>query len=202
MFITTVSLPERILAHFKHLAEGTPLSAKALLGMGSRAAVDQALSRLTRGGVLSRVARGVYIRPRKTRFGLVHPETATLVQAWAAARAEIVVPAGASEANGLGLTRQVPIRSVYLTAGPNRTLQLGGQTVELQHAPGWKLALPGQRAGAALRAVEWLGERHAPEAVIKLRAALSGSERRALLGAIRGHMPAWLAASMAALAAS
>ena len=35
-------------------------------------------------------------------------------------------------ANDLGLTTQVPIRSVYLTSGRSRTMSLGKQIVELR----------------------------------------------------------------------
>jgi hypothetical protein len=46
------NLAHQILTHAATLAEGASLSAKALLHLGSRAAVDQALSRLARGGEL------------------------------------------------------------------------------------------------------------------------------------------------------
>lgn len=39
-------LTEQILEHAKQLPEGTPVAAKSLLYLGTRAAVDQALSRL------------------------------------------------------------------------------------------------------------------------------------------------------------
>jgi hypothetical protein len=43
-----VTLPEFILLHAKSLPEGGVLSPKEFLHMGSRDAVDQALSRLTK----------------------------------------------------------------------------------------------------------------------------------------------------------
>ena len=49
-------LTEQILAHATGLPEGMPVSAKGLLHLGNRAAVDQALSRLSE--------RGQLIRPR------------------------------------------------------------------------------------------------------------------------------------------
>lgn len=57
-----MSLPSLILERSHSLPEGTILSPKEFLHLGSRAAVDQAFSRLARGGVLSRVARGIYVR--------------------------------------------------------------------------------------------------------------------------------------------
>ena len=53
-------LTEQILAHATGLPEGAPVSAKSLLHLGNRAAVDQALSRLSERGQLIRAGRGVY----------------------------------------------------------------------------------------------------------------------------------------------
>jgi len=43
-------LTEQILSHATGLPDGAPVSAKSLLHLGNRAAVDQALSRLTERG--------------------------------------------------------------------------------------------------------------------------------------------------------
>ena len=50
------TLPESILLHAQSLPEGGVLSPKEFLHLGTRAAVDQALSRLTKEGQLLRVA--------------------------------------------------------------------------------------------------------------------------------------------------
>ena len=62
-------LPKHIMEHARGLPEATPLCAGALLHLGHRAAIDQALSRLARSGELMRICRGVYMRPLRTRFG-------------------------------------------------------------------------------------------------------------------------------------
>lgn len=54
--MTVSNLVQHILAHAASLPEGAGLSAKALLHLGSRAAVDQTLSRLARSGELVRAA--------------------------------------------------------------------------------------------------------------------------------------------------
>lgn len=53
---------------------------------GSRAAVDQTLSRLARSGELLRAGRGVYVLPVKGKFGARAPEVAKVVQEWASQR--------------------------------------------------------------------------------------------------------------------
>ena len=49
--------------HASESLEGAPLCPNTLLHLGSRAAVDQALSRFARSGRLNRVCQGVYMRP-------------------------------------------------------------------------------------------------------------------------------------------
>src|ERR1700675_1490252 len=66
-------LATRIIEHGNGLPEGTPVVAKELLHLGSRAAVDQALSRLVRRGTLMRAGRGIYVRPVESRFGARPP---------------------------------------------------------------------------------------------------------------------------------
>ncbi|KAK0341641.1 hypothetical protein LTR94_025551, partial [Friedmanniomyces endolithicus] len=120
---------DQILSTFSDLPEGEPLSAKALLHLGSRAAVDQALARLTRRGQIIRLERGQYVRPVQTRFGKRSPEVEKTVQALAESLGEIITANGAAAANRLGLSVQVPVRPVYLTSGRSRTLNFGKQTV-------------------------------------------------------------------------
>ena len=80
-------LTEQILSHAAGLPEGAPVSAKSLLHLGNRAAVDQALSRLTERGQLVRAGRGVYLRPIASRFGTRTPSVEQAVEALATQRA-------------------------------------------------------------------------------------------------------------------
>ena len=119
------TLPEAILIHARSLPEGGLVSPKEFLHMGTRAAIDQALSRLTKEGKLLRVARGAYAAPVSSRFGTRAPAPEKVVEALAAQSGEVIASHGAIAANTLGLTQQVPIREVYLTSGLTRTLKLG-----------------------------------------------------------------------------
>ena len=102
-------------------------------------------------------------------------------------------------ANLLGLTGQVPVKRVFLTSGPSRTLTLGRERIELRHAPPWQLVLAGRRAGEAVRALAWLGRDRAGAATGVLRERLSEDERREL-GSVSAQMPGWLAGPVNAAA--
>ena len=101
------TLPESILLHAESLSEGGVLSPKEFLHLGGRAAVDQALSRLTKEGKLLRVARGTYVVPVSSRFGTRAPAPEKVMEALAARSGEVVTPHGASAANALGDRKSV-----------------------------------------------------------------------------------------------
>lgn len=192
------SLATQILAYAATLPAGAILQPKGLLHLGTRAAVDQALSRLARSGELLRLGRGVYARPVTTAFGTRSPGVEQVVQAIAESHGETVVPTGAAEANALGLTTQVPVRQVFLTSGRTRRLTLGAQTVELRHAPTWLLYAPNRPAGRAIRALHALGAREATQHAAEAYAKLT-PEARAEVLQVRASLPTWLAMSVSAV---
>lgn len=192
-------LTEQILEYAKRLPEGTPVAAKGLLHLGSRAALDQALSRLANRGQLIRAGRGLYLLPVTSRFGTRAPSVEQAVEALASQRGEIIVSSGAAAANNLGLTTQVPVRSVYLTSGRTRKMSFGKQVVELRHAPRWQLALAQRPAGEAVRALAWLGPEKAEAALHTLKWKLPPAAFSELVAAAP-QLPTWLARSVGKVA--
>lgn len=192
-------LVQSIVAAAQALPEGGLLSPKEFLHLASRAAVDQALTRLTREEKLLRVGRGVYALPVQGRFGTRPPSAQTVVDAIAAASGEVVVPSGATEANALGLTTQVPVRQVFLTSGPSRTLRLGQQSLEFKHGAPWQLLMGNRPAGMAIRALGWLGQDQAASALQTLHSSLPATEWDAMRAA-RAAMPSWMARAVSEVA--
>lgn len=186
------SLAQAILSAAQALPEGGLLSPKEFLHLGSRAAVDQTLTRLTREGKLLRIGRGAYALPVQSRFGTRPPSTQTVVQAIESVSGEVVVASGAAEANALGLTTQVPTREVFLTSGPSRKLRLGNRSIELKHASRWQLVLGKRPAGMAIRALSWLGPEQTSTALQALWSKLP-AEEWAALHAARATLPSWMA---------
>ena len=133
------SVQAGILSHLKRRPRAWVFSAKDFLSLGTRAAVDQALSRMAKGGQIRRVARGLYDRPRVSAV-LNAPAPARLDAVMdAVARKDDVtlVPDGSVHANQLGLTTAVPARPIYLTTGRSRVVSVGKRAIELKHMPNW-----------------------------------------------------------------
>ncbi len=106
------------------------------------------------------------MRTFRTRFGLRGPEIEKGIPALSALWGETIVPAGGSAANVLGLSTQIPIRSVYLTSGADRRLHFGSVEVFLRHAPRWQLVAPHRPAGDLVRAFTLL-HRHEIEGALE-----------------------------------
>ena len=81
------------------------------------------------------------------------PSAVKMAEGLANQRGETIVSHGAAAATALGLTRQVPMRAVYLTSGLSRRLKLGVQMIEFRHAPIWQLIFPGRTAGEVVRSL-------------------------------------------------
>lgn len=197
IYISDMNIAEQILAHAATMPEGAPLTAKGLLHLGSRAATDQALSRLARQGKLMRSGQGMYVRPIEGRFGTRAPSPEKVVTEAAKLRGETVASHGAVAANRLGLTTQVPVRTIYLTSGRSRRMKLGAQSIELKHVPRWQLTNAGRPSGEVVRALAWAGRPHAHEILARIKRELPAEVREELV-ASRAALPEWLAETISA----
>ena len=191
------SLPASIMEIACQSPEGAPLCPNAFLHLGSRPAVDQALSRLARSGRLNRICQGIYVYPIQTRFGPRPPATEKVIAFLGDLWGETIVPSGGAAANAFGLTTQVPVQAVYLTSGPNRNLKLGESKVELRHAPRWQLVAPHRAAGDAIRALAWHGPHEVQETLLVLEQRLSREDFEEM-AVFRAVMPAWVAEPLSA----
>lgn len=87
---------------------GEPFTSSSVIKFGTRAALDQALSRLAKAGKIVRVTQGIYLRPEKNRFvGMVMPDPFKVVKAIAEQSNELVQISGAEAARKYGLSTQV-----------------------------------------------------------------------------------------------
>ncbi len=191
-------LSRRIMEHAESLPEATPLCPGALLHLGNRDAVHQALSRLARSERLMHICRGVYMRPIETEFGIRAPRRAKALKALSELWNVVMVPSCGSAANCLGLTLQNPVREIYLTSGASRWLYFGPSVVELRHAPRWKLVAPHRKAGNLIRALAFLGPHEVEDGLDVVLPTLSRTDREEL-AAVRTLLPSWMAEPLSML---
>ena len=138
---------------------------KDFLDLGSREAVDQALSRLVKAGQLRRVAHGLYDIPRISNvLNRSAPVDLNAAIAALARRDGVrIMQDGLVFANQLGLTNAVPAKVSYVTDGHSRTLKIGGRTVRFRHAGPSVMQWAGRPSAPVVQALRWLGPRAAAD---------------------------------------
>lgn len=180
------------------LPKGKPFTGARFVALGSRGAVYRALSRLAAKGTILRVAHGVFVRPRISRFvGAAVPDLYQVLETIARSNGETFQVHGAEAARRFGLTTQVPTAPVFHTSASTRTVRVAGVPVRLVHTSNQRrLQFAGEPAGVALSALWYLGKDSVTPQTIAAIAAALGPEGFARLRS--ADMPAWMAAAFAA----
>ena len=195
-----MSTAETIRTDIRKLPRGRPFTTSRFAARGPRGAVDRALSRIVREGKIERLSRGVFVRPRKSRFvGSVLPGVADVVRVIARDNGETVQIHGAEAARRFGLSTQAPTTPVFHTSASSRPIRIGNTTVRMIHTSNRRrLQFAGEPAGLALAALWYLGRNNTtPEAVARIGSSI-GPEAFAKLRS--ADMPAWMADALDAAA--
>lgn len=195
------STESRVLSRIRGLGRGAVVIPTQFLDCGTRTAVDVALHRLTKRGVLRRVSRGIYHFPEThPTLGTIPPSIDAIAEALKERFAVRLQPSGAYAANLLGLSDQVPMRVTFLTDGPSRKLTVGGFPIHLCHTTPRNMATAGKTSGLVIQALRWMGKRQMDEAVVnRLRKLLRDEDKRRLPADAR-FAPEWVARVMRLIA--
>ena len=192
----------KVLKRAKAVGLGSALTPRVFDDLGNRAAVDQALSRLTKAGKIRRISRGVYDVPQNhPTLGPLSPDPDAVARAIADQSGYRLQPTPARAANALGLSSQVPAQIVYLIDGSSRKIKVGNQIIHFQHAGPRALLGAGTPEGVALQAIRALGPHHLSAAIIQqLRQNLTSAAKTGLKK-LAHHAPRWMASAIDAVTA-
>lgn len=173
------------------MPKGRPFLRTLFASEGSRSAVDKVLSRLVNAGVLERVIRGVYMRPKQVQFvGAVRPDAVTVMKMIAKARGETIETHGCEAVRRFGLSTQMQVLPTYYTSGASREIRVGKGRVRLLHVSPERLKHAGTKVGMALNAFYYLGKEGLTlEVGSKILDQLSKEELAKLLAC---KMPKWM----------
>lgn len=179
---------------------GSVFTPSDFLSVATRSSVDQALSRLVKGGQLRRLARGLYDFPKlHPKLGPLSPAPDDVAHALARETGSQVQIAGARAANALGLSAQVPAQSTYLTDGPSRRVVLGKRVVDLRHASPKHLIAPGSPAGTVVQALRHVGPVRAADVAQVAARQLSANDKKTLASTAL-QAPAWMRPTLVSIA--
>jgi len=202
MKTAVTSTPDRIMKRARANGRGGVFTPSDFLDVAGRAAIDQALSRLVKGGKLRRLAPGLYDFPKvHPKLGPLSPAPDDVAQALARESGSQVQIAGARAANALGLSTQVPAKNTYLTDGPSRRVILGKRVVDLRHASPKHLIAPGSPAGTVVQALRHVGPARAPDIIQIAVRQLSAGDKKMLASAVL-QAPAWMRPTLVSIAST
>lgn len=186
-----MSITYLIAQRVKRLQKGQPFVGTKFSSAGSRSAVNKALSKLVLAGLLERVARGVYMRPKSNSYiGPIRPNSLTVMRVITSAKGETTQIHGAEAFRRLGLSTQMQILPTFYTSGSTREIQIGLSIVRLKHVSKDRLQHAGTKVGLVLTALHYVGKQGLTKEILsKVTDQLSKDELRELLDC---RMPKWM----------
>ena len=175
-------IDREMLARIKARKDAWVFAPGDFVDLGSRHAVDKALSRMTAAGSIRRVAHGLYDVPRQHPVvGTTAPSVEMIAKAMAGKNGTRLQPTGAYAANLLGLSDQVPAKVVFLTDGRTKRVRLGKLNIVLKQTSPRNMATAGRISGLVIQALRYLGKTHVTDDTVKrLDHRLSPGNRKEL----------------------
>lgn len=120
--------------------------------------VTKLLAVFEKEGIISRIAKGIYVKARKTPFGILYPTATEIVVQIAKRDKAKIIPTGQTAENKLGFSTQIPMNTCFITSGTPRQLTLGGRTVTLKHGVPKNFAYKGKLMPELVQALRSIGE--------------------------------------------
>lgn len=190
-----MSVAEAISNRIKHMQKGKPFVCALFAQVGSRASVDKALSRLVQSGTLERVTRGVYMRPKLSKYtGWVRPSPLAVMGVITKASGETIQIHGAEAVRRFGLSTQMQVMPIFYTSDSTREIKVGNAVVRLKHASSDRLQHAGTKVGLALTALHYIRkEGLSAKVVFKITSTLSREE---LIKLRAYNMPEWMRSAL------
>ncbi|WKN44468.1 DUF6088 family protein [Tunicatimonas pelagia] len=158
------SVEDKIEKVIKSKQRGTLFFTNDFMTYGSAKAIQKALERLTNKGGITRVTRGIFVRPEISKYvGEVLPTAEEVAQGIAKRDKIKIVPTGVSALNKLGLSTQVPLKLVYLTDGAPREIKIGNRIIKLKRTTPKNLLAKGKTSSLVIQALREIGQQGTKE---------------------------------------
>jgi hypothetical protein len=163
--------------------------------LGNDASIRKALSQLEKQKFIRRLTRGLYDYPKKHDIlGVIPPDLNELAQAIAEKDGVQIQPAGASAANLVGLSMQVPGRIIFLTEAASKKVKIGNQEIIFKRTTRKNMLSAGTREGLLIQALKNLGKNHIDQkAQTQISKFLKGSTKEEIKKNMK-FAPAWIKA--------
>lgn len=152
------SIGNKILNQIESLPKGKLLFPADFSDIGSSEAIRISLFRLEKEGIITRVAQGIYVRPKESKLlGKLMPAAEEVAEAIVQRDRIRTVPSGSYALNALGLSTQVPMNIVFLTDGSPREIKMGKRKIKFKKTTPKNLLAKGAISRLVIQALKEIG---------------------------------------------
>ena len=187
------SIETRILEKIRTIPKGVLIFPENFHNFGSSEAIRIALHRLENDKIISRVAQGIYVRPKTHKYiGKLTPTAENVANAIAKRDRIRTIPTGSYALNALGLSTQIPMKIVLLTDGSPREIKVGKRTIKFKKTSPKNLLAKGEISSLVIQALKSIGQNKLEnESLKKLQTILRKEIKENILHDAK-LAPAWI----------
>lgn len=175
---------QEIRARILAAEDGAVFVAPDFADIADTATIRQGLKRLYQSGIIRRIIRGIYEKPKYSKLldEYVAADPDAVAKALARCYHWTIVPCGNTALNLLGLSTQVTAVWSYISDGPYKTYEWNSTKLEFKHRTNKEITGLSYMTSLVIQALKTLGRTNVtPEIIQTLSEKLSEAEKQACL---------------------
>jgi len=160
---------------------------------GSFDNIRKVLSRLEQEGLVERLAQGIYLKPKKdSLLGTLYPTTEEIAKQIAQRDKARIAPTGVLALYLLGLTTQIPLKTVYLSDGSQRVVKIGNRTIQFKKTVPKSFAIKDELLHLIVQAFKEVGQNKVTEDFLqKIKTAIHQLDEQVIQKQLK-YAPVWI----------
>ena len=175
---------QEIRARILAAEDGAVFVAPDFADIADTATIRQGLKRLYQSGIIRRIIRGIYEKPKYSKLldEYVAADPDAVAKALARCYHWTIAPCGNTALNLLGLSTQVTAVWSYISGGPYKTYEWNSTKLEFKHRTNKEITGLSYMTSLVIQALKTLGRTNVtPEIIQTLSEKLSEAEKQACL---------------------
>lgn len=175
---------QEIRARILAAEDGAVFVAPDFADIADTATIRQGLKRLYQSGIIRRIIRGIYEKPKYSKLldEYVAADPDAVAKALARCYHWTIAPCGNTALNLLGLSTQVTAVWSYISDGPYKTYEWNSTKLEFKHRTNKEITGLSYMTSLVIQALKTLGRTNVtPEIIRTLSEKLSEAEKQACL---------------------
>ena len=175
---------QEIRARILAAEDGAVFVAPDFADIADTATIRQGLKRLYQSGIIRRIIRGIYEKPKYSKLldEYVAADPDAVAKALARCYHWTIAPCGNTALNLLGLSTQVTAVWSYISDGPYKTYEWNSTKLEFKHRTNKEITGLSHMTSLVIQALKTLGRTNVtPEIIQTLSEKLSEAEKQACL---------------------